>query len=201
MSLSNILTGTMRSYDKFAETYRNLHSDPGEVRRQLDQFVALLKGRTVLDLGCGHGRDLRSLSSHGLRTIGVDLSEKLLRMAKADRSSEVARMDMRLLGFHSKVFDGLWVCASLLHLPKSEAGNVLDEFYRVLRPEGLFFVSVKEGDFEGTIETHPGLTRFFSFYRMEELQVLLSRRGFRVTESYKEKKKDIIWLNIFARRK
>ncbi len=83
--------------------------------------------------------------------------------------------------FRPEVFDGLWVCASFLHIPKSEANRVLREF-QSLETNCPIYLSVQEGTGESLIEHEPGFVRFFAHYSLDEIQVLFSENGFDVTE-------------------
>ncbi len=109
-------------------------------------------------------------------------------------------MDMRMMGFPSETFDGIWVCASFLHIPKSEANRVLNEFYRVLRPGSAMYLSVKQGDGEIFAETEPGFVRFFSQYTPEEIKKLLTGSGFDMLEVHIETKEDVTWIDTYVRK-
>jgi SAM-dependent methyltransferase len=199
-SVPDLLRITTRSYDKFAQEYCSHHATLSEVGSQLDRFIELVKNGTILDVGCGHGRDLGFLSSKGFRTVGIDLSEKLLRIAREGTRGELARMDMRMMGFPSEMFDGIWACASFLHIPKSEALRALSEFYRVLKPNSAMYLSVKRGDSENFAETEPGFVRFFSYYTPEEIKGFLVRSGFDIVAVDLESKKDLAWIDTYVRR-
>lgn len=199
-STGKLLRTTVGSYDKFAEKYASRHATLDEVRRQLDQFIELVKSGAILDVGCGHGRDLNFFSSKGFMAIGIDLSEKLLRIAHEGTQWGIARMDMRMMGFPSEIFDGIWACASFLHIPKSEASRVLNEFHRVLRPDSVMYLSVKQGDGENFAEPEPGFVRFFSQYKSEEIRGFLTRSGFNIIKIDIETKEDVTWIDTYVRR-
>lgn len=127
------------------------------------------------------------------------MSEKLLRIARTYDQLELAGMDMRLLGFRPRVFDGVWACASLLHIPREVVAGVLSELRQILTSNGLLFIAVKEGTTEGFVETQPGFIRFFSFHRPGRLEEMLSKEEFEVVRSYQDRKEGTMWSNIFAR--
>ncbi len=188
---------TSQSYDRFSEYYAGLHSSTDEMGEQLESFISLLSGRRILDVGCGNGRDMKYLASRGLDVWGLDLSKRLLQFAKRDRL-EVALMDMRGIGFLGHAFDALWVCASLLHVPKHDVLDALSEFHRVLKADGTIYISVKEGEGEKFVEERQGFKRFFSFYKQSEFETLLGKAHFEVVKSQAESKNGQTWLNILV---
>jgi ubiquinone/menaquinone biosynthesis C-methylase UbiE len=81
-------------------------------------------------------------------------------------------------------FNGLWACASFLHIPKRNGPAVLREFRRVLRPGGLLYLAVKGGAGERWVTNNKGLQSFFAFYSDEELDGLLGEVGFAPREGW-----------------
>jgi SAM-dependent methyltransferase len=133
--------------DAFGEWYTLVypHRDEGEAGR----FIGALnphvgwEGRTVLDVGCGNGRYLRSLRASGARPVGLDLSPDLLREARALRESSqgdwpLIRGDMRRLPVAAESFD---VVASFFtsfgYFEEAEDDMVLAESARAVRPRGI----------------------------------------------------------------
>lgn len=106
---------------------------------------------------------------------------------------------MRNLDFPENTFDGIWVCASFLHIPKKDAKNTLVGFRRVLKSNELLYISVKQGLEEKFVEKegYRGRTKFFAFYTEEEFKNLLESCNFNILKIIIEKKKDT-WINIFA---
>jgi len=73
---------TIEGYEAGAEDYAQRHLDPEVMRKQLELFIKNLRGKRILDVGCGPGRDAKFFADRGLKTVGIDLSEKLLRIAQ-----------------------------------------------------------------------------------------------------------------------
>lgn len=85
-------------------------------------------------------------------------------------------MDVEFLGFAHEVFDGVWAQLGLNHLPKNKFPLALDEILRVLAPQGVLFLGMKQGDHEGYVSRGCFDERFSSCYRDDELRVHLERR-------------------------
>ena len=136
-------------------------------------------GVRVLDVGCGPGRDTAWLAEQGFRAVGVDLSFGMLEQARARGvAAPLVQADMAHLPFRKGSFKGLWVCASLLHVPKQQAGDVLRELARIVYP-GHIYVAVKRGDGSEWVVDERG-RRFFAYYHPAEIQLLMERSGFEV---------------------
>jgi SAM-dependent methyltransferase len=177
---------TSATYDQIAAYYA-AHSPgatPETLAKMRERFAALLaSGARVLDVGCGPGWEAGRLRALGLRAYGLDRSRGMLAEARA-LSVPLLLGDMRALPLPDGALDGLWVCASFLHIPKRDGPAVLHEFRRALRPGGALYIGVKEGDGERWIEHSAGRQRFFVFYQAAELDALLAAHGFTMVEGW-----------------
>lgn len=178
---------TIATYQSVAEEYRQRHGDRSGIRELVEQFLDRLEAVTdserarIADVGCGPGWESATFADRGHEVVGVDLAPAFLRAAQSEApDAELAWMDMRSLGFVRDTFDGLWVCASFLHVPREEAPATLREFRRVLRPGGVVFLSVKAGDGEMEGDGYDGDRRRFTLYRADELRELAADAGFEV---------------------
>ena len=182
---------TTSFYDSDPESYsdKTFHADVSHLR---EPFVSLLEpGSRILDLGCGSGRD--SLAFHGLGFIvdPVDGSEGMCRIARSNTGLPVRRMLFSELDSVGG-YDGVWACASLLHLPMDELADVLCRIRRALRPGGVFYASSKDGDFQGFRDG-----RWYTDLTADALSDLGSDHGFtpvRVWNSL-EPGRDVRWSN------
>ena len=202
---NNVVAKTIKTYEEFAEDYYKSHFDINEIKHIADFFIQNLKGQKILDVGCGPGRDAKFFSEQGFDVIGIDLSKKLLEIARKNASNAIFYlMDMRNLNFPDNYFDGIWVCASFLHIPRKDAQKTLVGFYRVLKGGGLIYISVKEGFGEEFVksEQYVEKERYFVYYSSQELRQLIENSGFKIIKEIieKEKKKRTTWINIFARK-
>ncbi len=197
---------TAHSYDLIAAEFAERWFDcpPNEALRRF--AGRLMAGMRVLDVGCGPGRDLLWLSEQGFQVVGIDLSMGMLQEGRArlrawENDAPLVQADMAHLPFGKSSFDGVWVCASLLHIPKMQVGDVLRELGRVVYP-GYVYLSVKRGEGEEWVVDEAGRRRFFVYYQPAELELMLERFGFQVLEAWESQ--DSLgrrhrWLNVLAR--
>lgn len=191
---------TIATYQSVAEEYRDRHADRSAVAALVDRFddavAAADEGASarVLDVGCGPGWESATFAGRGHEVLGVDLTPAFLRAARRDADAAFARMDMRRLGLAADAFDGLWACASFLHVPREDAPATLAEFHRVLRPGGVALLSVKRGDGERRGDGYDEDRRRFTLYQPAELRELVSEAGFDVEWSEADE-----WVCLLAR--
>jgi ubiquinone/menaquinone biosynthesis C-methylase UbiE len=175
---------TSATYDQIAAEYAAQAGRNDALAESRRRFAArLAAGARVLDIGCGPAHDTAGLRELGLRATGFDRSRGMLAQARLHRLPLLLG-DMRRLPVRDDALDGLWVCASFLHIPKPDAPTVLSELRRVLRPGGVLFMSIKRGQGQRWIAHSAGGQRFFAFYQEDELDTLLAESGFAVRESW-----------------
>lgn len=111
---------------------------------------------TILDLCCGQGRDLKLFESWGLSGVGTDISKDVLEIACHQCYSLVLKSDMREIPFLDNYFTGVWACNCINHILESEVGMVFGEVFRVLKNDGVFFVSTNHlfPELEGSFIAH-----------------------------------------------
>ena len=114
-----------------------------------DRFLSFIPaGGTILDFGCGSGRDTKLFLERGYKVDAVDGSEKLCEIASRATGTKVIKMLFSELDENEK-YDGIWACASILHLQKDELKNVFGKMIRAVKPGGYIYASFKYGAFEG----------------------------------------------------
>jgi ubiquinone/menaquinone biosynthesis C-methylase UbiE len=170
-----------------------------ELTETWDAFTQrLAQGVRIADIGCGPGRDTAQFVQRGFRVAGLDYSFGMLGEAQRRAPAPYLQGDMRILPFASNSFKGAWVCASLLHLPRGEAPRVMAETHRILKPGGVLYISLKEGQGEEW-DTRKG-ARFFTYYQADEVKSLLESAGFEITELKVNPGESHPWINIFAQK-
>ena len=113
-----------------------------------DRFIEKLSGKNVLDFGCGSGRDTKYFLKAGLNVTAIDGSEEMCRCASEYTGIKVQHMLFQDLS-EKNTYHGIWACASILHLPKTELRQVILKIADALRIGGIVYTSFKYGDFEG----------------------------------------------------
>lgn len=126
----------------------------------------------ILDAGSGSGRDTKAFLQKGYKVISVEPSEALSRLAQQFTGKSPIRRKFLDLDFHDE-FDGVWACASLLHVPKCQISTVLHRLADALKPEGVMFASFKEGHGERIAEDG----RFFAYYSPNEFRRVVRENG------------------------
>ena len=112
-----------------------------------DKFLEKLNPDAyILDFGCGAGRDTKYFLSRGYQVDAVDGSEQLCRIASEYTGIKVRQMLFQELDEKEK-YDGIWACASILHLPKKQLREVLENMYAALISVGWIFASFFLGVF------------------------------------------------------
>jgi ubiquinone/menaquinone biosynthesis C-methylase UbiE len=182
------LVSTIAAYEAGAASYASRSRDRSHLGHLHDRFASSLgNGAPVLDLGCGAGHDAADLTARGLRVVACDPTRGLLRQAGAHPivGATLVGGDARQLPFVAESFSGIWACASLLHLPKSQVSGALAEARRVLKPSGLLFTSMQRGESDGLMtvgETDSLPGRFYVYYTETEWQALIESAGFGMIE-------------------
>ncbi|MFZ4550199.1 MAG: class I SAM-dependent methyltransferase [Aquabacterium sp.] len=188
----------MSFYNENAVSYA-LETAQADLSQLYSQFAARLQpGARVLDLGCGGGRDLRAFKTRGFDCIGVDPSARLAKISAETSGCEVLVSKAQELSFVD-AFDGIWACASLLHLPKVEMPATLTRLRNALRSNGVLFLSMQEG--HGSSVEEDG--RFYARYSNQELRELVVASGLNlidqwITADSLKGRESIAWINLLA---
>lgn len=114
-----------------------------------NKFIDYLpEGGSILDFGCGSGRDTKAFKDKGYEVYAVDGSEELCRIATAYSGVEVECSTFQNFT-SSRTYDGIWACASLLHLEFEDIKKVMKKLSSYIKEGGCFYVSFKYGDYAG----------------------------------------------------
>jgi len=108
-------------------------------------------GAWVLDAGCGSGRDAKAFQEIGYRVEAFDASPAMVELAREHTGLPVQLMTFADVDWKEE-FDGIWCCASLLHVPKLELPEVMRRLAGALKPRGVWYVSFKYGAGEREVD-------------------------------------------------
>jgi SAM-dependent methyltransferase len=135
---------------------------------------------TILDFGCGPGRDLAAFSKLGHVAIGLEGSERFAAMAREHSGCEVWRQDFLALDLPAGRFDGVFANASLFHVPAQELPRVMRELRATLKPGGVLFSSIPRG----TNEEGWSKGRYGAYHDLEAWRAFMTGAGFTELEHY-----------------
>lgn len=191
---------TLNYYNENAAAFceGTLHADMSHLYGCFLQHVPA--GGKILDLGCGSGRDSLAFLRKGYQVEAIDGSSELVRLASEFIGQPVRCMDFEELDYEEE-FDGVWACASLLHVEKSRILSVLEKVYQSLKPGGVLYCCFKYG----TEERISG-QRFFNDYTEDTVKPLFTaENGWEILELFvtgdvREGREGEQWVNGVVRR-
>ncbi len=173
-----------------------INVDMGILRDRFLKYIP--SGGKILDLGCGSGRDTKCFLEAGYQVTAIDASQELCLKA-----TEYTGINVRCTRFEElndvKEYDGVFACASLLHVQEGDLPDILTKINKALKQQGVLYASFKYGDFAGERDG-----RYFhdmNEVSVEELFITVSR--FRIEEVWQShdvrRDKEVYWINVIAR--
>jgi len=154
----------------------------------------------LLDAGCGSGRDTLFFLGKGLSVVALDASDEMVRLSSELTGQKTIKMRFQNIRFNEE-FDGVWACASLLHVGRDEISDVIERITNSLKPEGVFYASFKYGDEEIIRDG-----RLFNSYNEETLKSPIENQKdltvIRVwkTQDVRPDRKDEFWINVLCKK-
>ena len=180
--LDKISALTLEHYERRAEDFREGTRDH-DVSQNVAALLAQLSGEppfTILDFGCGPGRDLKAFSSLGHVAIGLEGAARFVAMARAGTACEVWQQDFLKLDLPDARFDGVFANAALFHVPCQELPRVLGQLRATLKPGGVLFSSNPHGGNEEGWNRG----RYGAYHDLEAWRRWMSEAGFVELEHY-----------------
>ena len=166
-----------------------------------DKFLHLLPPTaSILDFGCGSGRDTKYFLDAGMQVDATDGSEELCRLASEYTGIPVRQMLFEELDAKAQ-YDGIWACSSILHLSKESLKDVLRKMIAALKENGIIYTSFKYGTFEGERNG-----RFFTdFMEKTFREFSVDIEGMQIEEMWitgdvRPGRGDERWLNLILRK-
>jgi mutator protein MutT len=165
----NQIEATLTYYRDNAETYIRETIDLAGHQPMRRRFLELLAPDSLLlDLGCGSGRDSRYFLDHGHRVTAVDAVAAIAECAATYLGQPVRVQKAEDLD-ETAIYDGVWACAGLLHIPRLRIEATFARIIRALRPRGIWYMSFKKGESAG----QDAKGRYFNNYTIPMMQQLL----------------------------
>lgn len=194
------MSNTLNYYNENAKSFIEGTANVDFVSVQ-DIFLQLLPSYgTILDFGCGSGRDTKYFIEHGYKVDAIDGSIELCKLA-----SEYTGIDVKHMLFQeltdARKYDGIWACASILHVKRTELPEILQKMCNATKNNGIIYVSFKYGDFEGERNG-----RYFTDMTEESMSELLTYipelkvEKQWITGDVREGRGDERWLNMILRK-
>ena len=194
------MRSTIDYYNRIADSYywTTVGIDMSKLR---NAFAAYLPAEArVIDLGCGSGRDVMAFGDMGHEASGLDASKELVELAKERLEVKASVGDM-VTWRASEPYDGIWCCASLIHLNEEEKKRFFGNLQYNLKPGGVIYISVKEGIETGTDEE--GV--YTSNCTADELKSFLNGAGCEILETVVTEdamgRPGVKWLNVIAKKR
>jgi len=187
-------------YERYAIPYYEQTIDL-DMTGVMQPFIELMpEGAEVLDLGCGSGRDTVTLQEQGYLVTSMDGAKRMCELAEIYTDGDVLHLTFEEMDF-DEVFDGIWACASLLHVPSDEMPDIMKKVLAALKPGGILYFSVYEGDRDGMYGgryycdyTKSGIRRLMSQFDNAEILDIWT------TDDVRQDISDRQWLNVLVKK-
>ena len=194
-------TKTIEYYNENVDKFVNDTQDVVFCATQ-DLFLSYLnEGNSILDLGCGSGRDTKYFLSKGYKVDAMDGSMEICKVA-----SDYTGINVKCLLFNEldeiDKYDGIWACASILHLDRDDLIDVFHRIARALKDNGILYTSFKYSEFEGMRNG-----RYFTDFTIESFnefqtnipEFIIEKKW--ITSDVRIGREDEKWLNLIMRKK
>ena len=181
-ALRQLVDRTVDHYQTRAEAFWQGTRDH-DVSQNIDALLRHIQSAvpfSILDFGCGPGRDLVNLLQRGHHPIGLEGAPALAEMARAHSGCEVWQQDFLSLDLPAAHFDGVFANASLFHVPRQELPRVLRQLHATLKAGGVLFSSNPRGDNQETVSGE----RYGAYYDLAVWREYLVAAGFVELEHY-----------------
>lgn len=188
--------------DYYEQNYFEYHTttvgiDPSSFLQPLAQRLA--PSATILDVGCGSGRDMRWFGERGFRPTGIEKSPSLANLARTHSGCPVLEADFETDDFSGISVDALVLVGALVHIPHDRFEQVFEHILKVLRSSGHALITLKEG--RDLTETAPG--RVFYLWQDPDLRAIFDRLNLTVVDFSRQVSKirdTDIWLGYVLKK-
>ena len=191
---------TLEYYQHYADDFfsSTVNVDMGSLYTPFLEHVP--KGGWILDAGCGSGRDSKAFLQQGYQVEAFDATAEMAKLASQHTGLSVKQMTFSDVDAVNR-YDGIWCCASLLHVSAAELPDAMAKLALALKPEGIWYVSFKYGDGERVKDG-----RYFTDLNEQGLNALLAGLagitpvGHWITEDKRPERSEM-WLNALLQKR
>ena len=173
----------------------SISADMSGVRQRFLKYIP--GGGRILDAGCGSGRDSKAFVDAGYDVVSFDASKEMCTRASDYIGREVMNFRFEDISY-DKEFDGIWACASLLHVPMIDLPAIMQKMRKALKKNGAMYASFKYG--EGTTDKGE---RQFSNFTEKSIVPLFENAGFEIVSNIvgsdsRPGREDEKWVNVIG---
>jgi SAM-dependent methyltransferase len=153
-----------------------------DVSQNINTLLKHIEGpgpHTLLDFGCGPGRDLKTFKDLGHIAYGLEGCEDFCSMAREHSACEVFQQNFIDIDIDPNFYDGVFANASLFHVPKENLANLISRLHSSIKKDGILFSSNPRGsgeDLDGT--------RYANFMEIDEYKKIVEDAGFKLVDHY-----------------
>lgn len=193
---------TIDTYDRNAKLFSDKFDKSGKRVKDIEEVFNLINkdNPTVLEIGCGNGRDAEEIIKHTDNYLGIDISKQFIKLAKQKlphTKFEVADIENFL--FQRKI-DVIFAFASLIHIPKKSMQKILRKSISALNKNGIFRISLKYGDsYVQKTKIDEFGERTYYLYSKKDIEEMSA--GFEIIKNELEDVRSQMWIEIILRKK
>lgn len=152
------------------------------------------KNGKILDIGFGSGRDIKYFMEHDYEVEGIDIVPIFVQIGEQS-GYRVSKLSVENMEYENE-FDGIWACASLLHIKREKLVRTLVKCIKALKRNGVLYCSFKYGDRENIIED-----RYFNYINEKIIDNISKKNNFKILEIYqsydvRSERSSEVWINI-----
>lgn len=188
-------------YNKNAQEFYN-NTVSADLTECYAEFLKYIEPNgKILDAGCGSGRDSLFFLAKGYSVVSIDGSEEMVKLSSQLTGQKTIKMMFQDININNE-FDGVWACASLLHISKNEINDVIERISNSLKQNGIFYASFKYGEGE-TVRNE----RLFNSYDEETLKSLIDEhKSLQIIKVWKTAdvrpdRENEYWVNVLCKKR
>lgn len=173
------------NYNIFVEKWKDTNViDNGKI----ETFIQMIEPKSkILDIGAGFGKDINYFCNKNFDCIGIDFCDNFIKKSKKLYDNvTIYKMSFLDVDFPQNTFDALWSRGALFHISKSDFKKVVKRLTDILKPNGIFYIQLIEGNHDDMIESIGDVegAAYYSYYTSDELIAIMNKYGFQYMKEY-----------------